>query len=395
MLDQARAPIDETITIEQLTNDPYPIYKRLRAEAPVLRVASVGRTLLTKAADTKYVKDTPEVFSSDDPNTPMYRAYNDTQTLMRKDGPDHRRERMAMAAAFAPKNIEKIWVPAYTAMVTEFLDSLPKDEPVDLFPMLAGPLSARILAHCLGMPRATDREMQDWSQILIDGAGNFGWADEPFRRTDEIHPAIDAMVAKEAERLRTEPDASALSAMVHAKNQIQWSQVLANIKIAIGGGINEPRDSITTALFGLLTNLDQLDEIKRSGDYMLAFDEAVRWVAPIQASSRRVTEDTVIRGCFIPKGDVVMTIQASANHDEELFEDGHLFNCFRAKAPHQAFGSGPHHCLGAHLARNTVGRILLPMFFERFPNARLVDPDQVVWRGFGFRGPINLPVVLN
>ncbi len=395
MLDQARAPIDETITIDQLTNDPYPIYKRLRAEAPVLRVASVGRTLLTKAADTKYVKDNPDLFSSDDPNTPMHRAFNNTQTLMRKDGIEHRRERMAMAGAFAPKVIETVWVPAYKAMVTEFLDSLPKDEPVDLFPMLAGPLSARILAHCLGMPRATDRDMQDWSQILIDGAGNFGLADELFRRSDAIHPAIDDMVAVEFERLREHPDKSALSAMAHAKHEIAWNQVLSNIKIAIGGGINEPRDSICTALFGLLTNLDQLDDIKRSGDFMLAFDEAVRWVAPIQVSSRRVTEDTEIRGCAIPAGDVVMTIQASANHDEELFEDGHLFNCFRDKAPHQSFGSGPHHCLGAHLARNTVGRILLPMFFERFPNARLVDPDQVVWKGFGFRGPLNLPVILN
>src|SRR2546423_12776748 len=63
----ALAPLDETITIADLTRDPYPIYKRLRREAPVLRVRSVGRTFLTKAADTKYVKDNAALFSSDDP----------------------------------------------------------------------------------------------------------------------------------------------------------------------------------------------------------------------------------------------------------------------------------------------------------------------------------------
>ena len=71
----ALGPLDETITIADLTRDPYPIYKRLRREAPVLRVKSVGRTFLTKAADTKYVKDNAALFSSNDPNTPMKRAF--------------------------------------------------------------------------------------------------------------------------------------------------------------------------------------------------------------------------------------------------------------------------------------------------------------------------------
>ena len=74
MLTASVAPLDETITIAELTCDPYPIYKRLRREAPVLRVKSVGRTFLTKATDTKYVKDNAALFSSDDPNTPMGRA---------------------------------------------------------------------------------------------------------------------------------------------------------------------------------------------------------------------------------------------------------------------------------------------------------------------------------
>ena len=93
-------PLDEQISISDLVSDPYPIYRRLRAEAPVCRVAAVKRTLLTKAADTRMVKDNPALFSSNDPNTPMKRAFN-AHTLMRKDGDAHRRERMAMAPAFS------------------------------------------------------------------------------------------------------------------------------------------------------------------------------------------------------------------------------------------------------------------------------------------------------
>ena len=89
-----------------------------------------------------------------------------------------------------------------------------------------------------------------------------------------------------------------------------------------------------------------------------------------------------------------MTIQASANRDEEVFEDGENYNGLREPNPHQAFGSGPHHCAGAHLSRRTVGAILLPMLFERFPKMTLPDPAGVRWHGFGFRGPLNLPLRL-
>ena len=388
------APLDETITIADVTRDPYPIYKRLRAQSPVLRVKSVNRTFLTKAADTRAVKANPALFSSKDPNTPMEKAF-EAHTLMRKDGAAHMRERMAMMPTFSARNIKTIWAPSYEKHASDYLDRLPRDEVIDLFPMLAGPLAARILAEILGLPDASDTDMQHWSQALIDGAGNFGWADEPFARVAAANVAMNAEIARRVEILRAAPDQSALSVMINADDPIEMSQIIANIKIAIGGGINEPRDALLTILYGLLTNPDQLDALKSSGDWGSAFEEGVRWVAPIQASSRVAVEDTEIRGFTIPKGDVVMTIQASANHDEEVFEDGHLFNIFRKSAPHQSFGSGPHHCMGTHISRHTVGKIMLPMLFERFPNMELVDRDAVVWSGFGFRGPLNLPVRLN
>lgn len=131
------SPMDETITIADLVRDPYPIYKRLRRQAPVLRVKSVGRTFLTKAADTKYVKDNPTLFSSNDPNTPMKRAFL-AHTLMRKDHEEHRSERMAMMPALMPKTIESVWAALYADLAEGYLDRLPRGEVVDLFPALAG-----------------------------------------------------------------------------------------------------------------------------------------------------------------------------------------------------------------------------------------------------------------
>ncbi|AQS47146.1 cytochrome [Thioclava nitratireducens] len=390
----ALAPLDEEITLAQLTTDPYPIYRRLRAESPVLRVASAGRTFLTTAELTKKVKDNPELFSSDDPNTPMKPAFR-AHTLMRKDGEEHLRERMAMAPALTPKRIQTDWGPLYEKFAEEYVGRLPRGETVDLFSELCGPLAARILAHVLGIPEASDAQMQRWSQHLIDGAGNFGWQPEPFAISDKANDEMDALFTELREKRIAEPDGSAYSVMLNAENPIPMSQIWANIKIAIGGGINEPRDALATIIYGLLTNPDQLEQVRAEGAWSKAFEEGVRWVAPIQVSSRLVTEDTELGGFEIPKGDTVMTIQASANRDESIYENGEEYFVFRDKNPHQAFGNGPHHCAGAHIARRTVGKIILPLLFDRFPDMRLPDPDAVIWRGFGFRGPINLPVELN
>ena len=246
----------------------------------------------------------------------------------------------------------------------------------------------------MGIETATDTELQRWSQALIDGAGNFGWQDGPFAGSDAANDEMDALFAVLAHDHRANPNPSALSVMLNADDPIETSQIHSNIKIAIGGGINEPRDALNTILYGLLSNPDQLAEVKRNDDWVRAFEEGIRWVAPISVSSRLVKEDTEIRGFVIPKGDTVMTIQASACRDEDLFEDSENYNAYRPPQSHQAFGNGPHFCQGTHVARRALADVMLPMIFERFPNIRLTDPQKVVWSGFGFRGPINFPVIL-
>ena len=392
-------PNDRSISIGQLTTDPYPIYQRLRADSPVLKVASVGRILLTKAQDTQYVKDHPELFSSDDPNTPMEKAFQ-AKTLMRRDGEDHNRLRRAMMPALSIPVVKNIWQERVEKIADEYVAALPKGETVDFFSAFAGPFSARCLAEVLGIPEASDTDIQRWSQALIDGAGNFAGLAEPFERTAvanrEINQCIEHAIATNAAASVTVVDRnSALAVQTGADDPIEMEHIISNIKIAIGGGINEPRDAILTALFGLLTNPDQLHSVKDNPDlFSRAFEEAVRWVAPIQVSSRRVTRDTELGGYELSEGEVVMTVQASANRDEDVHTDGQLFNIFRVNKKHQAFGNGPHFCMGIHLSRRMVGEIALPRLFQRFPNMKLIDPEAVVWSGFGFRGPLNLPILL-
>ncbi len=386
-------PVDNDIKIEQLVNDPYPIYARLRKTSPVLKVTAVKRTFLTKAADTRYVKMNPNIFSSDDPNTPMERAF-EAKTLMRRDGDDHSRLRTAMMPAMAPNTVKQSWSNRIGQIADEYIDRLPSGETVDFFTAFAGPFSARCVAEVLGIPKATDDDIQRWSQALIDGAGNFAGFKEPFEVTDVVNREINACIADAVDTCKGTDLRNALAVQINADQPIEMEHIVSNIKIAIGGGINEPRDALMTVLFGLLTNPDQKQTVIEQNLWTDALEEAVRWVAPIQVSSRLVKEDTTIRDFHIPKGDVVMTIQASANHDEELYDNPHLFDVFRKNSRHQAFGSGPHFCMGTHLSRRMLADIALPRLFDRFPKMSLPEPGVVVWSGFGFRGPLNLPIHL-
>src|ERR1700686_2825145 len=105
---------------------------------------------------------------------------------------------------------------------------------------------------------------------ISTGAGP--WTPGPFEATDIANAEMDKCIRANAERVRAEPDSSALSVMVNAKNPIPESQMIANVKIAIGGGINEPRAALLTILYGLLTNPDQLEAVRAGGKWRTAFD---------------------------------------------------------------------------------------------------------------------------
>ena len=387
-------PTDERVEIGQFIRDPYSLYARYRRESPVVYAKSIKRTLLTKAEDIFAVKNDSELFSSDDPTTPMKRAFQ-AHTLMRKDGEAHRAERMAMAPAFSPTCIREHWLPVYRSISKRYVEALPRGEVVDLFQVLAAPWAANCLTHLLGL-EASDDDMCRWSQVLIDGAGNFGYRDELFVASDAANVEMDAHFDSLQAAHQSERGPSAFAAMLNAADPIPMSQIYSNIKIAIGGGINEPRDALCTILYGLLNQPEYWQDIKSDPSLCgAAFDEGVRWVAPIQASSRIATRDTEIHGYSILKGTVLMTVQASANHDEDLLDKGYVFDLHRGPIKHQAFGNGPHFCQGNRVARAMIADIMLPLLIEHFPNLELVDPESVTFSGFGFRGPLSLPVKLH
>jgi hypothetical protein len=197
------------------------------------------------------------------------------------------------------------------------------------------------------------------------------------------------------EQHQISPNKSVLSAMVNAQSPIALSQIRTNMKICIGGAVIETRDALLSTIYGLLSNPEQLQYCINTNNWSLACEEGLRWVAPIQASPRIVKKAMVMRGLYIPEGETVMAVQGSANHDTEFGPEPERFNIHRNTKLHQSFGEGAHACPGGSVYRLLVTQIALPKLFDRFPELKIAEPDQIVFKGFAFRGLKDLQVELS
>ncbi|MGB1357087.1 MAG: cytochrome P450, partial [Candidatus Puniceispirillaceae bacterium] len=167
----------------------------------------------------------------------------------------------------------------------------------------------------------------------------------------------------------------------------------ANVKLVISGGQNEPRDAIAGAIWALLTHPAQLALLlEGSVPWGHAFDEYVRWMAPIGMSPRRIASPARIRDIDIGSGGRAFFMFGAANRDPLHFDLPDNFDIRRDTRKHIAFGAGPHFCAGAFASRALVAHVALPMIFDRLPGLRLDPAHKVAFGGWAFRGPLGLHV---
>lgn len=385
-------PVIDNVSLVELYADPYPTYARLRREAPVAHIAAANINLVTCFDDIMAIERDAETFPALDPRSLQIRAMG--HSMMRKDGEDHQRERKVLEPSFRPGTVKNHWAPLFEAIADDLIQQLKPHGRADLFTDFASPMSSRSLMAILGLTQVDWRDMVRWSQSLIDATGNYG--DDPvvWARNETAGEEMNAAIAERIPQLRGVQNFSVIAAMVNAEPPLSIDQMRANVKVIIGGGLNEPRDSICTALYGLLSNPQQLPALSEKPDlWKNVFEETVRWVAPIGMYPRRVAKRVELGGVMLEPDMPLGLSVASACHDEKYFERGGVFDIFREKKPHLAFGAGPHFCLGTWVARKMVGEIAVPRLVAGLPNLRL-DPDNPPrMGGWVFRGPLSVPVV--
>lgn len=385
-------PVIGDVTLEALHADPYPIYRRLRAEAPVAWLPAARIHLVTRFDDIMRIERDHETFPALDRRSLQIKAMG--HTLMRKDGDAHRRERMILEPSFRPGTVKSHWAPIFEAIANDLIDGIEAEGRADLFAAFAAPMASRCLMEVLGLTDVDWRDLVWWSQALMDAVGNYGDVPDVWARGAEASRAIDAALDARIPALKARPDPSVVSAMVNAAEPLSIEQVRANVKVIIGGGLNEPRDATCTALLGLLSNPGQLAQLKADDSlWKNVFEEAVRWIAPIGMYPRRVAGRVEIGGAVLDTDDAIGLSVASACDDEAHFDKAGIFDINRAKRPHLAFGAGPHFCLGTWVARKQVGEIGVPALLRRLKGLRLDPARPARLGGWVFRGPLDLPVL--
>ncbi|GKQ50083.1 cytochrome P450 [Bradyrhizobium sp. Ce-3] len=384
-------PVVTDIAYQDLLDDPYPIFRRLRETAPAVFVETAGLTLVTRFDDITRIERDPVTYSADNPASLVNKVMG--PTFMRKDGAEHAIGRKAIEPSFRPATIKEYWAPKFTAIAETLIDELSAAGEADLFATLAAPMASLGLMAMIGFRDMPWQTLAEWSQALIDGAGNYAADAEVERKAMQASADVDAAIDNVLADHRRHPNPSILSSMVHADPPMPVEAIRANIKVIIGGGLNEPRDAILTLVLGLLENPAQRDSVLAKPElWPAALEEAVRWISPIGMYPRRVTRDVDLSGTTLTAGLQIGLCVGAANRDGHRFADPDRFDVMRPKQSHLAFGAGPHFCAGTWVSRLTVGKIVVPMLFERLRNLRLRKEAPPVVRGWVFRGPVSLPV---
>ena len=389
------------------TDDPYPQYAKMRAEAPVYE-HPFGFWLLTRYDDVSWLLRAG--LSVEDDNVAAdsllrqlrVEVYGDgapragAVSMLDRDPPDHTRLRKLVSKAFTPRAIEGLR-PRITALVDGLLDEMAAEGRVDLVDALAFPLPFSVIAEMLGTPPADHERIRQLTGTVVRSL-------EPIadpQLVAAIMAADEELTGLAAEMIawkRANPASDLLTALIHAEDDgdvLNDDELIAQTLLLYIAGHETTVNLIAGGTLALLRNPGQL-ALLRADPVLVgnAVEELLRYDSPVQASRRITLEPVTVRDTTIPAGAFVMASLASANRDENFWgADADEVRLDRENArQHASFGAGPHHCLGASLARLEAG-IAFDHLVGRFPGLAL-DGD-VVWNGrINLRGPAHLPVTV-
>ncbi len=388
------------------TDDPYPQYELMRAKAPVYE-HPFGFWLLTGydevswllraglsvedanlAADSLLRQMRDELYSGEE--SPRATAVS----MLDRDPPDHTRLRRLVSKAFTPRAIEALR-PRITELVDGMLDTMAEHRRVDLVDALAFPLPFSVIAEMLGTPPADHERIRQLTGTVVrslEPVADPEVAAAIMAADDELTQIAVEMIAWK----RANPAGDLLTALIHAEDDgdvLDDDELVAQTLLLYIAGHETTVNLIAGGALALLRHPGQF-ALLRADPALVgnAVEELLRYDSPVQASRRITLEPVTVGGVTIPAGAFVMASLGSANRDERFWgPDAARLNLRRENArQHVSFGAGPHHCLGASLARLEAS-IAFERLTARFPGLAL-DGD-VVWNGrINLRGPAHLPV---
>lgn len=365
---------EDLITIEKqpelFTNEPRPIIGREVAR-PELRQEVIAEIF-------KRLRDSPQLLQVLATSTEQGLI----RSLVQMDPPDHPKYRALVQPWFKPSNIKRLEERLQT-IIHDILDDMMGDGCVreaDFVQDIAVWPPLKLITELLGVPVEDEWRILKLTNELFAGddpemkrAG-----DDPLSLFDTIKD-LYSYFSELTDKRRAEPTEDLGSYIANGRidgEYMPYKELISYYTIVATAGHETTRTAISGGLHALLTNPDQMqlfkDTVQDDEALKLAIEEMIRWSTPVAQFSRTAQADTKIRGQTIRKGETVGLFYASANFDEDVFDEPFRFRIDRKPNRHLAFGTGPHQCLGIILARMEM-RIFFQQLIPRIVSMELLE----------------------
>jgi cytochrome P450 len=366
--------------------DPFPMYQSLRDHDPVHKFEHGGNETwaLSRFKDVFTAAVDAATFSSAQGLTmaigEMEQLGMDPPIVM-MDPPDHTALRKLAVKRFTPKQVKAI-APLLRTFVKERVARLREMNEGDIVAELFKPLPSLVVGHSLGVPEADRGAFDRWTDAIV--AGN---SEGDLAGASEAVGELVAYFTARIEVVRKDPGEDMISALVHAElngEPVPLINILGFAFTMVTGGNDTTTGLLSGAAEHLTRNPDQrrllAAEPRRIPN---ALEEFLRLTSPVQGLARTTTRDVTVDGTTIPKDRKVMLLYASANRDEREFgENADVCDVTRKIKRHVALSYGPHHCIGAAIAR-LQSQIAIEELIATCPDFT-VDFDKGVFAGGNF-----------
>jgi cytochrome P450 len=378
--------------------DPYPVWKRLRDEAPLYANEKYGFYALSRYDDVEKAFVDWQTYSSAQGSVlEIIKANIDMPPGMFifEDPPDHDLHRGLLSRVFTPRRLAAI-EPQVRAYAARTLDPLVGRGGFDFIDDLGAEIPMRTIGMLLGIPEEDQQAIRDHIDEGLRLAE--GVMPEPnMAAHDDTNSEYAAYIEWRAEHpsddLMTELLTARFTDEHGAERTLTRDEILGYIGLLSGAG-----NETTTRLIGWAGKLlsdhpDQRRDLVEHPDVIPnAIEEFLRYEPPSPVQARYVTHDVEHYDQIVPAGSIMVLLNASANRDERQFPDPNRLDVRRKVQRHMSFGYGLHFCLGAHLAR-LEARVALEEVLRRFPDWEVDHENAVQARTSTVRGWEKLPVL--
>ncbi|MCE7003303.1 cytochrome P450 [Kibdelosporangium philippinense] len=375
-------------------DDPYPHYKQLATEHPV-QDHPLGFWLLTRYDDVLALLragQSVEIRNMSGQQQDPAAVLN--ASMLDRDPPDHPRLRALVTKVFTRRAISAL-EPRITELVDGALDKMAERGSSDLVEQLAFPLPFAVISEMLGLPQIDNARIRDLSGTLVQSLEVVA-DEETARAIGDAAAELQALTRDLVAWKRANPADDLLTALIAAEHEgqvLNEDELVSQVVLLYVAGHETTVNLIANGTLALLRNPDQFALLRQQPDLTAnAVEEFLRYDSPVQQTRRIMISPYEVGGFEIPRGAFVVACLAAANRDEKVFgPDADKLRLDRKEARHHlSFGGGPHHCLGAALAR-LEGQIAIGRMVQRFPDLA-VDGEIELNNRINLRGLNKLPV---